>query len=309
MIPNEYFSDIKYGLKSICNNFTHYNSPKQLIDNIQKHKSSIVFTIYGGSESRNRMALVPAICESYGIKYVGADTYARIVCQDKYLSKIIANRHKIKTAKSVLIDKISRLPLVKELELPIVVKPNLEGSSIGISDASLIKTHADAIIYARELLIKFKQPILIEEFITGREICICIIGSTNSIDLFEAMEVHYESNISHFYNKLYTAHDKHISEDNIVHSQCTELLSAQEIIAIKELYFSLGKMDFMRIDGRINIDGFTLIELTPDAFIGKKSSIADAGKINGISYSKILEKIINNALEYYHTPYSSYLKS
>ena len=52
---------------------THYNTLKEFIDNVRQHKHDLVFTIYGGRRSGKRMALVPAICESYGIKFVGAD--------------------------------------------------------------------------------------------------------------------------------------------------------------------------------------------------------------------------------------------
>ena len=309
MISDEYYTEVETGLKSVSCNLVHYNTPEELINNISKHKNSIVFTIYGGTDSRNRMALVPAICESYNVKFVGADAYARIVCQDKFLSKVIANKHNLKTPKGVLIDKLSRLPIIMELETPVVVKPNFEGSSIGIIDSSLLYNHEDAIKYAERMLYEYKQPILVEEFVNGKEICICILGTTKHISLLEAMEVNYVSNKTYFYNKLYTAFDKHKSDEPIVHTKCTELLTQEEIKAIKDLYFSLGKIDFMRIDGRLNDNGFCLIELTPDAYIGKHSSIVDAGNINGMSYSDVLTNIINNALEYYRIPYSNYIKS
>ena len=309
MISNGYFEDISEGLKSICKKFTHYDTPQQLIDNIKKHKDSIVFTVYGGHGSRNRMALVPAICESYGIKFAGADAYARIVCQDKYLSKLLAKRFKLNTAKGLLIDKLSRLEFLNELALPIVIKPNLEGSSIGISDSSLANTYEDASKVIENLYSEFKQPILVEEFIPGKEICVCILGTSSHIDFIEAMEVQYQENVSYFYNRLYTAYDKHVSGQTIIHTKCTEFLSVQELVHIKELYFSLGKMDFMRIDGRLTENGFTLIELTPDAYIGSDSSFADAGVINGFSYESILSKIIHNALTYYHIPCSNYIKN
>jgi D-alanine-D-alanine ligase len=305
-ITDEYFSDISEALKTICKKFTHYDSPDQLIDNIQEHKNSIVFTVYGGSISRNRMALVPAVCESYGIRFVGADAYARIVCQDKFLSKVLAKQFGVKVAKGVLVDKISRIAFISELQFPLVIKPNLEGSSIGISSKSKVENLQDAVVLIEELLEEHKQPVLVEEFIKGKEICICIVGTPHSINYLEAMEVLYPSNESYFHDKLYTALDKHASEEDVVHKRCTDLLSQKEIEGISELLFSLGKMDFMRIDGRINENGFVLIELTPDAYFGKGSSMVDAAKINGMSYSEVLNRIIHNALEHYHTPYSNY---
>ncbi len=309
MIGDEYYFEIKKGLKLITDRFTHYNTPKELIENISKHKNAIVFTVYGGKESRNRMALIPAICESYSVKYVGADVYARILCQDKYISKVFAKRYGLKTPKSILIDKMSRLKLINDLKLPLIIKPNFEGSSIGITNSRPYDNYTDASSFAKKMFYEFKQPVLVEEFIFGKEVSISIVGTTKELTLFEAMEIQYVNTPDFFIDKIYTAYDKHKANEPIIHKKCTEFLLQNETKAIKELFFSLGKMDFMRIDGRLSQDGFYLIELTPDAYIGEKSAIADAGKANGMDYSEVLYKIINSALENYRIPYSNYIKN
>ena len=146
MIPDEYFFQIFEGLSAISKSVTHYNTLEEFIDNIQQHKDDLVFTIYGGRRSRNRMALVPAICESYGIKFVGADTYARIVCQDKQISKEVIRRFELKTADYLLIDHFTDMALLQTLNYPLVIKPNLEGSSIGIH------AHSRVSMYIMEML-------------------------------------------------------------------------------------------------------------------------------------------------------------
>ena len=102
----EYVEDILSGLKCIAQSVRIYTELSDFSENIKEHGNDLVFTIYGGCCSRNRMALVPAICEANNIRYVGADTYARIICQDKALSKILCRRHRLLTPNSVLIDPI-----------------------------------------------------------------------------------------------------------------------------------------------------------------------------------------------------------
>ncbi len=51
----------------------HYETPAALADNAHKHKKDVVWSIYGGEASKSRMALVPAVCETYGLPYVGPD--------------------------------------------------------------------------------------------------------------------------------------------------------------------------------------------------------------------------------------------
>jgi D-alanine-D-alanine ligase len=306
MISNEYFEDIFTGLSKVCKQVVSYQSPEELINNIQNHSNDLVFTVYGGSNSRNRMALVPAVCESYNIKFAGADVYARIVCQDKFLSKEFAKRYNIHSPDSVLIDYGIPIEQIKELKLPLVVKPNFEGSSIGIDESSKVYSYEDAIVLIKKLQDEYEQAIIVEEFIEGKEVCICIVGQKNEIDLFEAMEVYCEEDENFFYNRLYTAKEKHLSDKTLSHRSITNLLSENQQKDIKALYTALGKMDYMRIDGRINANGFTLIELTPDGYMGTDSSFADAARKNKMTYEELLKIIIHNALESYHIPYSNY---
>ena len=309
MISDEYFEDIMTGLKEIFDNVIHYQSPKDLIDNASKHTKDIVFTIYGGANSRNRMALVPSICEALNVKYAGADTFARIVCQDKYLSKQFANRFGIKTPASSLIDKVDHLNQIMDLRLPLIVKPNLEGSSIGISDNSKADTYSDAQDLAEHLLVQFKQPILVEEFIPGKEVCICVIGNLDNILLFEAMEVVVESDEDYLLNNVYSAKLKHRSDKVIIHKNVTSELTDDERNKLMNLFKSLCKIDYIRIDGRITANGFVLIELTPDAYLGRDSSFSEALAKKGIPYRDLLKQITHTALSSYHTPYSSYIRN
>lgn len=309
MISNDYFNDIWNSLSQIAYSITHYNSPKELIANSAQHQNDLVITIYGGRASRNRMALVPAICEGAQIKFAGADTYARIVCQDKFLSKVFANRFKIQSPKGVLIESSISEIILSELRFPLVVKPNFEGSSIGISESSKVMTIQDTLNEIERQQKLFQQPILVEEFIPGSEVCICIVGSPDNIRMFEVMEVISEDDDAFFYNRLYTANEKHLSNKSIVHRPITDQLNEEQKANIIRMYKALGKMDFMRVDGRVNNGSFTLIELTPDGYLGSDSSFSDAYQGKGFSYDVLLRDIIRSALTYYQIPYSSYIKN
>ena len=309
MIPDEYYHDIYNALAENHKEVAHYNSPKELIDNIHKHSEDLVMTIYGGNSSRNRMALVPAICESYNVKFVGADAYARILCQDKFLTKEFARRHNITSPYGQLIETENDLSLIESLRLPLIIKPNFEGSSIGISDSSKVASYKEAYRQTLSLLQKFNQPILVEEFQSGKEVCICIIGLPSEPILFEVMEVFCEGQEDFLHERVYSANEKHISDRPYSHRSITEELNPIDKENILKLFSSLGKMDFMRIDGRMNNGKFTLIELTPDAYLGSSSSFKDALLISGNDYQELIKSIIRTALAGYHTPYSNYKES
>ncbi|QHS56536.1 hypothetical protein GWR56_13665 [Mucilaginibacter sp. 14171R-50] len=306
MISDEYFDEVYSTLSSICKEVVHYQSPEELSQHASQHAEDIVFTIYGGSGSRNRLALVPAVCESHHIKFIGADAYARIVCQDKFLAKEFAKRQGVRGAAGVLIDDLKSMQMIETLTLPLIVKPNLEGSSIGIADSSKVHDYSSAYQLIRHLLNQFKQPVLVEEFISGREVVVCIIGNNDGIRMFEAMEIIFEDNEDYLLDKVYSAKDKHLPDSDSYHRVVTGLLSPTEKVNLKNLFLSLGKMDFMRIDGRLNDDGFFLIEITPDCYIGEDCSFADAIKQKKRSYRDLLTDIIHTALMSYRIPYSNY---
>ena len=69
----------------------HYQGPATLAGHARRHKEDVVLAIYGGQRSRNRMALVPAICETFGLRFIGPDVYGRIIAQDKEISKRLAS--------------------------------------------------------------------------------------------------------------------------------------------------------------------------------------------------------------------------
>jgi len=304
MVCDEYFEDIFNGLSKIAVEVIHYNTPQNFIDNIKKHTDAVVFSIYGGFGSRNRMALVPAICEAYNIKYVGGDTYARIICQDKQLTKEFVKKLGLSTPGYILIEEATQLDLATSLKLPLIIKPNMEGSSIGIDRDSIAHDYPTAIRLAEKGLTKYAQPILVEEFVGGREINICIIGDTKNIQLFEAIENYNVGSPTYFDSNVFSAYDKHVSDDFRLKTITSELKS-DTIHLLKKLFLSLGKMDYLRIDGKLSGPELQIIELTPDGYIGKDSAFTVASSYNNLDYHKMLLAIIDNSLAYYQTQYSS----
>ncbi|MCL2436361.1 MAG: hypothetical protein FWD09_09545 [Lentimicrobiaceae bacterium] len=198
-VEDDYFHEIYQGLESFSTGVTHYDSPKSFLDNISKHKSDVVLSIWSGRNSRNRKSLIPSICESYNICYVGPDPYVHMISQDKHLSKYVCENYGIRGANDVLIENTDQIELISKLKFPLVVKPNSEGGSIGISNRNLVNTLNDADTIIRELLTYFQQPILVEEYIKGIEICVTIAGTNKHLDVLaaDALEISGKSYLEH----------------------------------------------------------------------------------------------------------------
>jgi len=300
-IPDSYFQKVSNGLLSIVNSVFHYNSPKEFTNNIGKHKNDIVFTIYGGANSRNRMSLIPSICEANDIHFVGADAYARFLCQDKHLSKVFANQFNIRYPKSHLIYKIDDCGILDSLNFPLIVKPNFEGSSIGITNDCIVHTKNEAIEKSKELLLKF-SPLIVEEFVPGPECCICVSGTMNKIFHFNAVEIYNISNKNYFESKLYTSEAKHKSKQ---FDQRIVEVNELDRTRIEKMFMSLGKLDYLRVDGKLNNGEFTLFELTPDSYFGEGCSFEFAYKEQNKSYEEMIKEFIKISFLNYQIQYSS----
>ena len=102
--------------------------PRQLIES----PVDLVFNIAEGVSGRNREAVVPALCELMGIPYTGSDAATLSIALDKALSKRVLREHGILTPEFQVME-TGRERLSPKLKFPLIVKPNQEGSSKGVS--------------------------------------------------------------------------------------------------------------------------------------------------------------------------------
>ncbi len=294
-IPDDYFNQVYEGLLKVSNGVVHYNDPEVFCENINKHKKDIVLSIWSGKNSRFRKSLVPAICESNNICYVGADPYVHFISQDKYITKYVCSQYGINSAKGVVYEKEEDSKKIYSLKLPIVVKPNCEGGSIGISNDNLKYDYDSAILLAQKLLKSFNLPILIEEYIEGKEISVSMIGNCNGVEILEASQL-IIGDKSYFDRQLYSYEPKVNDPENRHFVSATHLLNDELKAKFQLIFHSIGKVELMRIDGRLNMENeFTLIELTPDAYIGKRGSTTFCLNNIKIDYESMLEKLLLNA--------------
>lgn len=292
-ITESYYHDVMDALSTLSMPVKHYSSPEEFIDNIQTHKNDIVFSLWSGISNRNRKALVPAICEAYHISYVGADPYVHFMCQDKSLAKTIARNYGFESAKEVLIKSESEIRYVSDLCFPVIVKPNLEGGSIGISSDSVIDSPKGYEEHISRLLSGYQQPILVEEYIGGDEICITIAGSKRRIDVLDAVQINIRDS-----GAKYTVYGYEAKKDGIIDTGRTHYNPLPRDLREKccKLFCGLGKVDIMRIDGKV-VDGkFYLIELSPDASMSKGSSAAQCFHYAGFTYPEMFETVISYQL-------------
>ena len=272
----------------------HYESPALLGLNAAKHCDDIVFSIYGGQRSRNRMALVPAICETYGLRYIGPDIYGRIICQDKEVSKNLAKSCGLSTPIWRIFRKPADLEFIDTFPLPFVAKPLLEGSSIGISPRNLVRSAHDGIALCRELLRAFRQPVMVEEFVPGREVSFnCIESSSRTITAYS--EIVIEGDPKYFDDHLFDADEKQYRRLARNVRTIDDELNGQDRKCLESLLALISPFGYCRIDGKHRDGQFMFLEITPDAWIAPRGAFASSFMNQGMSYQQVITSVLASA--------------
>lgn len=292
---DRYFKNLYETMKSINPDVIHYSSPHDFLDNIKHHANSIVLSIWSGEKSENRRALVPSICEAYNIPYVGADAYLHIISSDKYLCKKMCDDYGIPSAKSIVLKSINCFDLLHCLKLPVVIKPNNEGGSIGILKNNLVDNIQNAKAVCTKML-KVFPTIIVEEYLPGYEVSVCITGLHGTIDLFEVMMQKISGN-TYFTSEILSSEIKKHNKSTREIVPRNDLLSIEDKEKLSFLYNSFEKADVIRVDGRIYNNKFYLLELTPDCGLSIDGNMSNAFKNCGYSYKEMIEYLLNNAVK------------
>lgn len=272
----------------------HYQGPDDLARNADRHLGDIVLTIFGGETSRNRMALVPAICESFGLRFIGPDTYGRIIAQDKEVSKRLARDCGVRTPSWLVLRSTLDLPRLSNVAFPCVVKPLLEGSSIGITQDSIVHSPSDAEHVASDLLDRFEQPVLAEQFVAGREVAFVAIERGREIE-WAYTEVVIKGDPAFFENRLFDLKEKMERRPGRSVRNIDSDLAPADLQAIRNLLRAYGRFGYCRVDGRMAGGDFHFLEITPDAWIHPLGQFAMGFTEKGWDYDKVIAAVLASA--------------
>jgi D-alanine-D-alanine ligase len=149
---------------------------KEAYENLKRLRPDLVFNRAEGVRGESRESHIPAFCEMLNIPYIGAGILSTAICLDKPTTKIVLEYHGIKTAPFQVFSSVDE-PMLPHLRFPLIMKPSHEGSSMGINWDNVARDEASMKKKLGEMLQVYKQPILAEAFIDGREFSVGILGN------------------------------------------------------------------------------------------------------------------------------------
>lgn len=275
----------------------------------EKAKSSwvdFVFNIAEGMRGESRESQIPAMLEMLGIPYSGSGVLCQAITLDKRRKKEILGFYNIPTPKFQLFTKKSDI-LSKELKFPMIVKPNSEGSSVGIMNDSLVKDEASLRKKVNQILDEYDEPALVEEYCEGREFTVALIGN-EELKILPLVEINFD-HMPNNMNKLDSYEAKWIYDtpDNPVDPlMCPakvddDLKNKIEKVAI-DTFRTLDCVDLCRIDIRLDSKGVPnvldvncLPGLIPDP--KSNSRFPRAAFVSGMTYNQLILEILDVAIK------------
>lgn len=298
---------LKSALKKIKGyNFTYLNNHDTLIQDLLNIKNDISYVFNLCDEgyfnnARNELH-VPALLDILKIPYTGSGPQSLGFCYDKSLVRGVAKELDIPVPEALFIepnDKVIDLPLY----FPAIVKPNLGDSSFGITQRSVVNNGEELLNAIREIREKFgyDKSILVEQFLTGKDLTIGIIGNPpENYLILPILEEDY-SNLPPDLPKIcgYEAKWQPDSAYWKINSIKADLpIHITQIIenCSLKLFERLECQDYVRFDWRLDKDGFPkLLEVNPNPGWCWDGHLAKMANFGGLSYQEMLEKIFITA--------------
>ncbi|HVS30610.1 MAG TPA: ATP-grasp domain-containing protein [Thermoanaerobaculia bacterium] len=272
---------------------------------VSRSKSDLIFNLadsYGGDDSKD--IHVPAFLELVGLKYTGSGPQGLYLAQDKSLAKKIVGFHGLHTPFSAVSHR-GKVDYAHDVNFPLIVKPVSEDGSIGIDQNSVVGSVKELMERIHYLHEELDVPILIEEYIEGREIYAAILGNDQpealplvELDLSKlpadtpkiaGREVKFDRD-SEAYRVTKSALAKDLADETVE--------KLQE--AAKTAYRALKLRDYGRIDMRLKDDGtIYVIEANPNPWLSSQAEFAMAARGSERTYTEMVKAIIEVAAARY----------
>ncbi len=261
-----------------------------LLEAIKAQKADMLFNgLHGGAGENGKLA---AALEMAGIHFTGSSYKASCVAMDKYISKLIVAAEGLPCPKHILLrgnlledynDPVDLAGITRSLGLPLIVKPNDSGSSVGIR----IVHEVGDLKAAVEDAFKHCDSVLLEEYIPGRELTVSILGG-KALPVVEIRPV----------KGWYDYHNKYTegSTEYLAPAPIPESLAQLLQLYAERAFAALSCSVYGRVDFRLDQDKAFFLEVNTLPGMTPLSLTPMAAKAAGLSFSDLLQEIIKLSL-------------
>lgn len=272
---------------------------KQLVSRVAGgDRWDLVFNICEGLHGLARESQVPSILEVYNIPCTFADPLVMSLCLHKGITKMVVGRAGVPTPRFHVVERLADLAKV-DLRYPLFAKPVAEGTGKGVTPASRVTVNSRLLPVCRQLLDRFRQPVLLEEYLPGREFTVGLLGTGDSAEVLGTLEIilrpEAEEGVYSYVNKEKC---EELVEYRLVRPEDDVEVQQAEQIALTA-WRVLNCRDGGRIDLRSDASGLPqFLEANPLAGLHPQhSDLPMLATALGMSYVDLIGRIVDSAAQ------------
>jgi D-alanine-D-alanine ligase len=278
------------------------NDAPALIRGLHEHAPDAVVNLFEGTPDNNANELYAAgILEWLGISYTGCPFQTLVLARSKHQAKRLFHAEGIPTAPYFVVEdgEVTTCPL----RYPCIVKPTQQDASVGVDQASVVTSLEQLKQRVRFLFDQFAQPVLVEEFIPGREITVALV-EIPELTLLPGTEVLFQYKNPDFwpiltYNAKWDVNSAEFNEtDYHFNAELSpELLARMQEIA-RRAFHLLGCRDYARVDFRLRAgdDQPFVLELNPNPEFAPDRGLANNLWAANMTHDHFTRQLVANAL-------------
>ena len=270
-----------------------------------KNKIDLVFNYSEGIYGKDREAQIPAMLQMLQIPYTGGSPLSYALGLNKVKTKEILAYHKIPTP-TWQVFKTGKEKIDRQLKFPLLAKPQSEGSSKGIFAKNLVFNEKQLRKIVKELLKEYNQPVLVEEFLEGREFTVGVLGYPPKV--LPIIEVRFDDlpkgmpKFDHFEAKWIYDNPKFKADPLICPAQISKKLKNEIEQNVLKAFEVLELADWARFDLRLDKKGRpNILEVNCPAGLNpdpkENSRFPRAARVAGLTFPQLLQAIINSAVK------------
>ena len=255
----------------------------------------LVFNIAEGMHGSARESQVPALLDAYRIPYTFSDPVVLGICLHKGWAKRVIRDQGLPTPDFAVVAAEEDLPAVR-LSYPLFAKPVAEGTGKGVEAASKLQNRTELQARCRELLARYRQPVLVERFLPGREYTVGIIGTGAKAQAVGTLEVLLRKDAE---REVYSYLNKEKCEELVDYRLADDPQAQQAQATALACWRALGCRDAGRVDLREDERGVpNIMELNPLAGLHPRhSDLPILCSLAGISFRELIRRIVDSACE------------
>lgn len=297
--PPEVIDRVVRALEAGGHSVQRIGNVQNLLSEINNLDVDIIMNLCEGVFGRNRESQVPMLLEMHNIPYIGADALTLGMTLDKFIAKKIFDAENIPTPRYFIAEENDDVEQLNTIGYPLIVKTRHEGTSKGIHKDARVENLGQLKARVQYINETYHQAALVEEFISGTEFTIAVIGN-DPPEAMPVVQISIDGKLDlqdAFYSneRVYDNSVKYICPAEI----SDELAKKLQALAI-QVYKAVDCLDLGRVDFRVDKNGnIYVLEINPLPSLSEEDVFEFFPKVIDSTYDETINRIVDFALKRY----------